>query len=135
LWIESVTHRFHPQKVLKVIDETLCEFSFFFSSNVDVKSSYLLVGQSSKSVLTKVSKFETFFDLFRFKFFLEFCESSSDFSHVVSGEGSEDSGSLRSSDEPSVVALLHDEDDVALLQLNLVVVLRVVVVESAVSVI
>ena len=56
----------------------------------------------------------------------------SNFSDVISGEGSEDSRPLRRSDEPAVVALLHDVDDVALLQLHLVVVLRVVVVESAV---
>ena len=58
--------------------------------------------------------------------------SRSNFGDVVSGEGSEDSGPLRRSDEPPVVTLLHDVDDVALLQLYLVVVLGVVVVESAV---
>ena len=64
--------------------------------------------------------------------FYEANGSRLNFCDVISGESSEDSGSLWRSDEPAVVALLHDEDDVALLQLDLVVVLGVVVVESAV---
>ena len=50
------------------------------------------------------------------------------FGDVVSWEGSEYSRPLRRPDKPSVVALLHDVDNVALVQLHLVVILRSVVV-------
>ena len=59
--------------------------------------------------------------------------SSSGRGDVVPGEGAEHARPLRRSDEPAVVALFHHVDDVALGQLDLVLVLRRVVVEGAVG--
>ena len=55
-------------------------------------------------------------------------------SDVVSGERAEDSSSLRSSNEPSIITFLHDVDNVSLQELHLVLVLRLVVIESSVAV-
>ena len=53
---------------------------------------------------------------------------------VVSWEGSEDAGPLARADEPAVVAHLHDVEEVALRQLDLVVVVGLVVVQRSVPV-
>jgi len=54
--------------------------------------------------------------------------------HVVAREGAEVAGSLTGADVPSVIAFLHYVHSVALLQLQLIVVLRFVIVQSPVSV-
>lgn len=59
---------------------------------------------------------------------------SSQFLHVVAREGAEVTGPLAGADVPSVVALLHHVHRVALLQLQLVVVLRLVIVQRSVSI-
>ena len=51
---------------------------------------------------------------------------------VVSGKGSEDACPLARADEPAVVAHLHDVEEVALRQFDLVVVVGLVVVEGSV---
>ena len=56
-----------------------------------------------------------------------------DLCDVVSREGAEYSSSLRSSHKPSVITFLHDVDDVSLQELHLILVLGLVVVESAVT--
>ena len=53
---------------------------------------------------------------------------------VVSGEGSEDACPLARADEPAVVAHLHYVEEVALRQLDLVVVVGLVVVQGSVPV-
>ena len=57
-----------------------------------------------------------------------------DLSDVVSRERAEDSSSLRSSNEPSIITFLHDIDNVSLQELHLILVLRLVVVKSPVAV-
>ena len=52
--------------------------------------------------------------------------------HVVAGEGAEVAGALGRADVPAVVALLHHVHGVALVQLQLVLVLRPVVVQRSV---
>lgn len=59
---------------------------------------------------------------------------SSQFLHVVAREGTEVTGPLTGADVPSVVALLHHVYRVVLLQLQLVVVLRLVIVQRSISV-
>lgn len=54
--------------------------------------------------------------------------------HVVTREGAEVTGPLAGTDVPSVVALLHYVHRVALLQLQLVVVLRLVIIQRPISV-
>ncbi len=52
--------------------------------------------------------------------------------NVVPREGPEDARPLAGADEPPIITLLHDVDHVALLQLDLVLVLRLVVVQGTV---
>lgn len=54
--------------------------------------------------------------------------------HVIAREGAEVTGPLAGADIPSVVALFHHVYRVALLQLQLIVVLRFVVVQCPISV-
>ena len=53
---------------------------------------------------------------------------------VVSGKCSKDAGPLARADEPAVVAHLHDVEEVALRQFDLVVVVGLVVVQGSVPV-
>lgn len=52
--------------------------------------------------------------------------------HVVPGEGAEVACSLTGTDVPSIVALFHNVHCIALLQFQLVVVLRLVVVQRSI---
>ena len=54
-------------------------------------------------------------------------------SYIVSWKCSKNSSSLRSSNEPAIVALLHHVDDVTLAELHLILVLGLVVVQGAES--
>jgi len=54
--------------------------------------------------------------------------------HIVAREGAEIAGPLAGANVPSVIALLHHVHRVALLQLELVVILRLVVVQCPIPV-